>query len=199
MIALDQHPSGRHFLQIPGPSPVPGSHPARAQPAHHRPPRARVRAPRQEGAERHAARVPDPPPGRHLSGVRHRRMGGRARQHDERRRCGADVRDRPFRVAVAQDGAAPRARARVPQRARHRPGDRPAVELAPRRPGRSDRGAPARRRRPCDQGGLRRPQRDIDRRDLRHRRGASRDRCGRPSGAADGRHDLRSRQRRLPA
>src|SRR5215207_11141649 len=23
MIALDQHPSGRHFLQIPGPSPVP--------------------------------------------------------------------------------------------------------------------------------------------------------------------------------
>ena len=22
MIALDQHPSGRHFLQIPGPSPV---------------------------------------------------------------------------------------------------------------------------------------------------------------------------------
>ena len=23
MIPLDQHPSGRHFLQIPGPSPVP--------------------------------------------------------------------------------------------------------------------------------------------------------------------------------
>ncbi|PSL79435.1 serine--glyoxylate aminotransferase, partial [Variovorax sp. WS11] len=23
MIALDNHPSGRHFLQIPGPSPVP--------------------------------------------------------------------------------------------------------------------------------------------------------------------------------
>jgi len=23
MIALDHHPSGRHFLQIPGPSPVP--------------------------------------------------------------------------------------------------------------------------------------------------------------------------------
>ena len=23
MITLDQHPSGRHFLQIPGPSPVP--------------------------------------------------------------------------------------------------------------------------------------------------------------------------------
>ena len=43
MIALDSHPSGRHFLQIPGPEPGARPDPARDQPADDRPPRARVR------------------------------------------------------------------------------------------------------------------------------------------------------------
>ena len=48
------------------------------------------------------------------------------------------------------------------------------------------------------QGGLRRPQRDLDRRDQPHRRRAPGDRRGRPSGPADGRHHLLARLDRLP-
>ncbi len=47
------------------------------------------------------------------------------------------------------------------------------------------------------QGGLRRPQRDLDGLHLAHRRGAQGHRRRRPSGPADGRHDLLARLRRL--
>ena len=49
------------------------------------------------------------------------------------------------------------------------------------------------------QGGLRGAQRNLDRRHLRHRRGAPGHRRRRPPGAADGRHHLGPGQRRLPA
>ena len=44
MLSLDNHPSGRHFLQIPGPSPVPDRILRAHEPADHRPPRPGVRA-----------------------------------------------------------------------------------------------------------------------------------------------------------
>ena len=47
--------------------------------------------------------------GRHLSGVGHRRVGSGARQHAVARRSRADVRDRPFRHALAEAGRAARA------------------------------------------------------------------------------------------
>ena len=49
-----------------------------------------------------------------------------------------------------------------------------------------------------DQGGLRRAQRDLDRRDDAHPADPRRDRPRRPSGAADGRHDLVAGLDRLP-
>ena len=60
--------------------------------------------------------------------------------------------------------------------------------LAPRRRRRRDRGRAARGQGACDQGGLRRAQRDHHRRHLPHRRGAPRDRRRRPSRAAAGRY-----------
>ena len=59
-----------------------------------------------------------------------------------------------------------------------------AWRLARRRRRRRDRGAAARRQGACDQGGLRRPQRDLDRLHLAHRRSAPGDRRRRPPGAA---------------
>ena len=52
-------------------------------------------------------------PGRRLPGLRHRRVGGGARQHAVARRQRDRVRDRPLRDAVAGDGASARARRRV--------------------------------------------------------------------------------------
>ncbi len=145
MIALDHHPSGRHFLQIPGPSPVPDRIlRAMSLPTidHRGPEFAHLGL---EGDRRAEAGVPHPASGGDLPRLGHRRMGGGAGQHDEPRRCGADVRDRPLRHAVAEDGAAPGPAARVSVGARHRCRHRPAQRLAPRRAGRPDRAAPARR------------------------------------------------------
>ena len=44
MLSLDNHPSGRHFLQIPGPSPVPDRILRAMSLPDHRPPRPGVRA-----------------------------------------------------------------------------------------------------------------------------------------------------------
>src|SRR3981189_3573380 len=71
-----------------------------------------IRRSRQGDRRRHEAGVPDPGHGRRLSLLRHRRVGGGARQHPVAGRPGADVRDRPFCHIVAADGD--------PARARHR-------------------------------------------------------------------------------
>ena len=94
-------PAGRHFLQIPGPTNVP-DRVLRAidRPTiDHRGPEFAALG--KEVLAGHEARVQDPPPGRHLSRLGHRRLGGRAGQHALARRQGADVRDRPLRDAVA--------------------------------------------------------------------------------------------------
>ena len=118
-----RHHPGRHFLQIPGTDQ-----------------RARPRAARDRPARRSTIAVPSSrelartvldgmkrvfkttPAGRDLSGVGHRRVGSRARQHAVARRPRADVRDRPLRDAVAATGRAARARRRLHSR-----------RLAPRR------------------------------------------------------------------
>ncbi len=72
-----------------------------------------------------------------------------------------------------------------------------AGRLAPgRRPG-GDRKTSARRRCARDQGGVRRAQRDVDRRDEPHRTDSRGDRPRRASRAAAGRHDLIARLDRL--
>ena len=85
-------------------------------------------------------------------------------------RPGADGRDRPFRQPVARDGAAPRPRGRAA-----------AGRLAPWRRSGADRGDARRRPRTSDQGDLRRPQRDLDRGHLAGRGGPPRDRRRRAS------------------
>ena len=111
------HQPGRHFLQIPG----------------RRTRRCRCCAPsrsrRSTTADRSSAALgrevlagiktvfKTDEPGRDLSRLGHRRLGGGARQHAVARRPGADVRDRPLRDAVAQDGDAARPRRRVHRRA----------------------------------------------------------------------------------
>jgi hypothetical protein len=71
--------------------------------------------------------------------------------------------------------------------------------LAPRRRPGADRGAAARGQGARDQGGLRGPQRDLDRLRLPHRRGPQGDRRRRSPGAAAGGHHLVARLHRLPA
>ena len=121
MITLDHHPSGRHFLQIPGPSPVPDRILRAISLPDHRPPRARVRRARPEGRRGHAAGLPDAASGGDLPGLGHRRLGSRAGQHDEPGRRRADGRDRPLRHAVAEDGRRSSAWSRSSWPARHRP------------------------------------------------------------------------------
>ena len=97
MIPLDQHPSGRHFLQIPGPSPVPDRIlRAMSLPTiDHRGPEFAVLGKRviagmqQVFQTRHPVVI--------YAGLGHRRLGSGAQQPDEPGRCGADVRDRPVR------------------------------------------------------------------------------------------------------
>ena len=94
--------NGRHFLQIPGPTNVP-DRVLRAidQPTiDHRGPEFQQLG--QEVLAGMKQRFQDQGAGRDLSGVRHRRVGSRAGQHAVARRPRADVRDRPFRDAVAE-------------------------------------------------------------------------------------------------
>ena len=105
------HRSGRHFLQIPGPTNVPD----RVLRAIDRP-TIDHRGPEFGALGREAystgmqAHFPDHAAGGHLSRVGHRRVGGGARQHAVAGRPRADVRDRPFRHAVARHGSAARSR-----------------------------------------------------------------------------------------
>ena len=159
-------PAGRHFLQIPGPTNVPDRVLRAIDRPDHRPSRPRVPGPRPGGARGHQAHLQDPPPGGDLPGLGHRRLGGRARQHAVARRQGADVRDRPLRLAVAQ---ARRASSGLRGRAHPR-------RLAPRRGRRGHRGAARRGQGARHQGRVRRAQRDLHRRHHAHRRW-----CARPS------------------
>ena len=95
--------AGRHFLQIPGPTPVPDRI-LRAMDMpmiDHRGPEFEQLGPaRCSTASRPIFKTHEP--GGHLSRLRHRRVGGGARQHAVARRQGADVRDRPFRHACGR-------------------------------------------------------------------------------------------------
>ena len=73
-----------------------------------------------------------------------------------------------------------------------------ARRLASRRRAGRDRGAAGRGPGARDQGGVRRAQRDVHRRHQPDSRRARRDRSRRPSGALHGRHDLLARLDRLP-
>ena len=66
MFQLDSHPSGRHFLQIPGPDQRPRPRAARDGPADDRPSRPRVRAADAGDPRRPEARLPDRRPRGHL-------------------------------------------------------------------------------------------------------------------------------------
>ena len=123
MIALDYHPSGRHFLQIPGPSPVPDRIlRAMSLPTiDHRGPE--FGGARQAGARRHAARLPDPASGRDLSGLGHRRVGSGAGQHAEPGRRVLMFETGHFASLWHKMAARLGLEARVPERARHRRGD----------------------------------------------------------------------------
>jgi alanine-glyoxylate transaminase/serine-glyoxylate transaminase/serine-pyruvate transaminase len=103
MLTLDHHPTGRHFLQIPGPSPVPDRIlRAMSLPTiDHRGPefgalgRKVLAGIQQVFQTKHPVVIypaSAPAPGR------------RRWQHAEPGRPGADGRDRPLRVAVGQDG-----------------------------------------------------------------------------------------------
>ena len=89
--------AGRHYLQIPGPTPVPDRIlRAMDMPViDHRGPEFKTLG--LQGARRHQDHLQDGEPGVHLSRLRHRRVGGGPRQHALARRQGAHVRDRPLR------------------------------------------------------------------------------------------------------
>ena len=122
-----------------------------------------------------------------LSFVRHRRLGGGARQHALTGGPGADVRDRPLRNIMAADGDKAGARYRV------RAG-RLAAWCGPGASGREAR----RGSRAPGQGGVRRAQRNLDRSHQPHPRYPRRHRSDRPSGAVHGRYDFFARLDRLP-
>ena len=104
-------------------------------------------------------------------------MGGRAGQYALRRRSRAHVRNRSVRRALVEDGNAP-----GPE------GGDGSDGLAPRcRPG-ADGGEAEGRPRPHDPGGLRRAQRNLDRRHQPHRGDPRGHRRGGPSGPVHGRH-----------
>ncbi len=80
-LALNSHPSGRHFLQIPGPTNVPDrilramDYPT----IDHRGPEFQQLG--KSVLERHPQDLPDRRAGRHLPGLRHRRLGSRPGEH----------------------------------------------------------------------------------------------------------------------
>ena len=181
--------TGRHFLQIPGPTNVP-DRVLRAMDMptldHRGPEFAELGYAVLAGMQR-IFRTKQPVIIYPVVG--HRRLGSRDRQHAVAGRQGADGRDRPVRGAVARHRREVQARRRVP-----------ADRLAPRRRrrSRSRRGSP-----PIAQhkikAVMRRAQRDLD--ELRHPSARS-PQSARPrqtSGAVDGRHHLRPRLARIRA
>ena len=112
-LRIPRVPVGRHFLHIPGPTPVPDRILRAMDTPDHRPPRSGIRQARQALPRRHQDHLQDHQPGDHLHRDRHRRLGSRAGQHAVARRQGADGRDRPVRHAVEEDGGEARPQARI--------------------------------------------------------------------------------------
>ena len=79
---------------------------ARHRPPDHRPSRTRLRRARHRTAGQSPPHLPDRWPGRDLSRLRHRRVGGSADQHAVARRYRADVPHRLVRHLVERDGGA---------------------------------------------------------------------------------------------
>ena len=96
--------AGRHFLQIPGPTPVPDRIlRAMDMPViDHRGPEFKALGLKVLAGIKTIFKTVEP--GVHLSLLRHRRVGGGAGQHALARRQGADVRDRALRHAVEEHG-----------------------------------------------------------------------------------------------
>ena len=189
MIRFSNAPSGRHFLQIPGPTNVPDrilraiDHPT----IDHRGPEfgalgrkvlAEIKTVFKTGQA-----------GRDLPRLRHRRLGGGAGQHALAGRPRADVRDRPFRLAVARHGRAARPRRSISSPATGASGADPAA----------DRGAARARTRRTRIKAVCVVHNETST-GVTSRIGAVRSAIdrGRASGAAHGRHDLLARLDRLP-
>ena len=171
---LDPHPSGRHFLQIPGPTNVPDrvlraiDHPTidHRGPEFARAARKTVLAGMKQVFQTEAASSSIPASGTgawEAALVNTLSPGDRVLM----------VETGHFATLWQTHGRAARPRRRVP-----------AGRLAARRRSGAIEARLARRPRARDQGGLRRAQRDVDRRDHPHRRGARGDRPRRPPGAA---------------
>ena len=144
---------GRHFLQIPGPTPVP-DRVLRAMDTpiiDHRGPEFAKLAKQALDGIKTIFKTTNPVIIYTATGTG--AWEARAGQHAVARRPRADGRDRPVRHAVEEDGRAAR-----PQAGVHR--DR----LAQRRRSEGDRGQAPRGQEQGDQGGLRAAQRDLDRR-----------------------------------
>ena len=182
--------AGRHFLQIPGPTPVPDRIlRAMDMPViDHRGPGVQEARPERAAP---ASRPSSRPPTRCLSIPRPAPARGR-------RRC-VNTLSPGDKVLMYETGPL-----------RHAVEDNMAVKLglepefielrlAQRRRCRGHRGAPARGQGPHHQGRVRGAQRDLDGRHLAYRRGAQGHRCGQAPGAADGRYHLLAGLDRLPA
>ena len=180
--------SGRHFLQIPGPTNVP-DRVLRAMDLptmdHRSPEFGALGSEVLEGLE---VRLSNQRAGDHLSGFRDRRVGSSAREHALAGRQSPHVRDRALRDAVAQDGDEVRLAARVRLN-----------RLAARRGPERSRSKAEGRQGARDQGGVRRTQRDLDRRHEPNRRDPQSDRRGEASGALPGGYDQLAWFDRLPA
>ena len=182
------HRSGRHFLQIPGPTNVPDRvlRAIDAPTIDHRGPDFALLGRR---AERPARGVQDVRAGRRLPGVRHRRVGGGAGQHA--------LAGRQVLIAYETGHFATLWRAMAERSS----GSRSSV-------GRETTGGTAldpdaHRRRAgrdmtCDQGRDGRAQRDLDRRDQSRIADVRAAMTGRPRRAAARGHDLVARLDRLP-
>ena len=179
--------AGRHFLQIPGPTPVPDRIlRAMDMPViDHRGPEFKKLGLRVLAGIKTIFKTTQPVVIYPSSGTG--RVGGGAAQHPFAGRQGADVRDRALRHAVEDHRGEAGPGAGV-----HR------LRLAQRRRCGSHRGAAARGQGPRDQGRVRGAQRDLDGGDLAHRRGAQGHRCGQASRAADGGYHLLAGLDRLP-
>ena len=178
---------GRHFLQIPGPTPMP-DRVLRAMDTpiiDHRGPEFAKLAKRALEAIKTIFKTTNPVIIYTATGTG--AWEGGSGQHAVARRPRADGRDRPVRHAVEEDGRAHRPQAGVHH---HR--------LAPGRRSEGDRSQAARGQEQGDQGGLRPAQRDLDRRADADRGDPQGDRRRRPSGAVHGRHHLLARLGRLP-
>ena len=181
--------TGRHFLQIPGPTNVPDrvlKEIAQATIDHRGPEFAELGLEVLERPERHL------PHARSCCGVpcvRHRCGRSGAREYAVARRSHPDFRNR---LVLAHRVAAGRGAARPERRIR-------AGHMAARRVAGNTRAAPEGRHGARAESRRRRAQRNVDRRRQPHRRSSARDEPERPSGAADRRRDFIARVDRSAA